>query len=101
MANAAAVAPVSCKPSMTIYNYSGAATQYTLFSVNLSATATAPTAASNSIITCTPAATAGSTCSAAAANPVAAGTAMTISAGGLTSGAAPGGGGFLVAFSCM
>lgn len=95
--NATTVVPSACKPSMTIFSYSGASTTWTLFEVTPN-TSSSTWTAGTSVISCTTAAGAGSTCTATDANTVAAGTILTLSSG---AGAAPGGGGFLIAFSCQ
>jgi hypothetical protein len=96
------VAPAACKPSMKIRNYSGATTTYSLFSFTPSTTSTAPQSAGSLIISCAPAtANAGDTCTATAASNVAAGTSMVLTAGTSANGAAPGGGGFFMSFSCQ
>jgi hypothetical protein len=91
------VAPTACKPSLTIYSYSGANTTWSLFSVNPS-TASATWTAGASILSVSTGSAAGSTATATAANNVAAGTIMALSTSGQ---AAAGGGGFLQAFSCQ
>jgi len=96
-ADASVVAPAACKPSMTIYSYVGASTTWGIYSVTPSTSSSTWTVGS-SIIACSTTSGAGSTCSATAGSTVAAGTIMTLTSG---SGAAPGGGGFLVAFSCQ
>ncbi len=96
-ADASVIAPAACKPSMTIYSYVGASTTWGIYSVTPSTSSSTWTVGS-SIIACSTTSGAGSTCSATAGSTVAAGTIMTLTSG---SGAAPGGGGFLVAFSCQ
>jgi Collagen triple helix repeat (20 copies) len=102
-ANAVAIAPASCKPSFTIYNYTGATTQYTLWSASVSNTSSPTTTATSSLATCTLASTtAGATCSQTAASNVPAGTAMVLASGSSNTGGNVGSnGGFYVAFSCQ
>jgi hypothetical protein len=91
------IAPVSCTPSMTIYSYSGASTTWTLLSVTPSTSSVTWTPGS-AIISCTTAAAGGSTCTATGTtDQVSQGTIMILTTSGQT---APGGGGFLSAFSC-
>ena len=95
---AATVAPISCTPSMTIYSYTGVSTTWTLFSVTPSTSSDTWTPGST-IISCTTGAAGGSTCTATGTtDQVALGTIMILSTSGQT---APGGGGFLSAFSCL
>jgi hypothetical protein len=90
------VAPTSCKPSMTIYSYSGASTTYSLYSVNGSSSST--WSAGSQLLTVAPGAAVGSSGTATASTNVAAGTLMTLTTG---VGAASGGGGFVSIFSCQ
>jgi len=92
------VAPAVCKPSMTIWSYTGAATTWILETVTPSISSNTWTPGST-IITFATAATAGSTSSATSSSSVAAGTIMTLTSGS-SGGAVPGGGGFVMAFSC-
>jgi Collagen triple helix repeat (20 copies) len=94
-ANETAVAPTACRPTMTIWNYSGSTTTYSLFPVNGSTLAVGTTAIiSVSVPT-------GGSASATAGGNVAAGALMTLTSGSSSSGAAPGGNGFYLAFSCQ
>ncbi len=100
--NSTVVLPTACKPSMTIYNYTGAATPYALCAVTPNtSSSTWSIASATPVITCTPASgAAGGTCSATAGSNAAAGTIVVLT----TSCGSPGGqggGGFLVAFSCQ
>lgn len=90
------IAPTACKPSMTIWSYSGSVTTWSLYSVSAS-TSSATWTQGTVILACSTSSSGGSSCTAAASSTVAAGTVMTLTSG---SGAAPGGGGFLTAFSC-
>ena len=90
------VAPTACKPSMTIYSYSGASTTYSLFSVNGSSSTT--WSAGTQLLTVAPGAAVGSSGTATASTSVPAGTLMVLTTG---TGAASGGGGFVSIFSCQ
>ena len=94
---ATVVVPAACKPSMTIYSYSGASTTWDLFTVTPNTTSSTWNVGS-SVISCTTAAAAGSSCTASASSNSSAGTILTLSTSGQV---ASGGGGFLVAFSCQ
>jgi collagen type I alpha len=89
------VAPTSCKPSITIWNYSGSTTTYSIFPVTGSTLAIGATA----IVSVTVAD--GGSGSATAGSDVAAGSLMTLTSGTSNAGAAPGGNGFYSAFSCQ
>ena len=91
------IAPVACKPSMTIYSWAPANTVWSLLAVTPSTTTSIWTAGSP-IISCTTTASDGAQCSITAGSNVPAGTIMSLSSG---SGAAPGGGGFFNTFSCQ
>ncbi len=97
---ATAVVPASCKPSMTIYNYSGATTTYAICEVTPSTTSNTWTAGS-SVISCTSSSASGATCSATAGSVVSAGAILTLTSGSCATPATSAGGGFLVAFSCQ
>lgn len=94
---ATVVAPAPCKPSMTIFSYAGTPITWDIFSVTPSSSSTTWTVLST-IISCSTASGAGSTCSATAGSNVAGGTILTLSTSSQT---APGGGGFLAGFSCQ
>jgi hypothetical protein len=97
------VAPVACKPSMTVYSYTGANTNWVLLTVTPS-TSTNIWSASTSqtpILSFTTASASGSSNSATASSNVAAGTLMTLAAGSAASPASAGGGGFIDVFSCQ
>jgi hypothetical protein len=96
---AVSIAPTACKPNMTIWNYSGSATTYTLFQVTGSSTAMTVSSTVIAQIVFT-SATAGASQSTTAASNVAAGTLMTLTSGTSTAGTAPGGEGLFLAFSC-
>ena len=96
----AVVAPVACKPSLSVTSYSGASTTWVLASVTPSTASTTWTIGSQ-ILSITTAAAAGSSASATAGSTVAAGTIMVLTSGSVGSPAAPGGGGFLQSFSCQ
>jgi Collagen triple helix repeat (20 copies) len=89
------VAPTSCKPSITVWNYSGSTTTYSIFPVTGSSFAIGSTA----IVQVTVAN--GGSASMTATGDVAAGTLMTLTSGTSNAGAAPGGNGFYTAFSCQ
>ena len=93
---AVVVAPAACKPSMTIWSYSDASTTWSLYSVSPSTTSSTWTQGIV-IIACTTASFGGASCTATAGSAVSVGTLMTLTSG---TGSAPGGGGFLTAFSC-
>jgi hypothetical protein len=95
-----AVAPTACKPSLTIWNYSGALTTYTLFKVTgtgSAMTVTSTIIAQISFTSTTP----GVSESTTATSDLTAGELMTLTSGTSTGGTAPGGAGFLSAFSCQ
>ena len=93
------MAPSDCKPGMTITSYTGVATTWTLFSVTGSTSS--GWSASTSLLSFSTGATAGSSNSGITSSTVAAGTIMTLTSGTSTAGANPGGGGYIVAFSCQ
>lgn len=95
----AAVAPTACKPSMTVYNYSGSTTTYNLCQVSVSGSTLS--LSSTALLSFTMAsATNGATGSATVSSSVPAGTLMTVVAGSCSSPVATGGAGFVLAFSC-
>ncbi len=97
------VAPVACKPSMTVYSYTGANTTWVLLTVTPS-TSTNIWSASTSqtpILSFSTASASGSSNSATASSNVAAGTLMTLATGSAASPASAGGGGFIDVFSCQ
>jgi hypothetical protein len=81
---------------MTIYNYSGSATTYTLFQVNSSLAVTS-TVILQVVFSSS---AAGASLSATASANVSAGTLMTLTSGSSNAGTVPGGNGFFDAFSC-
>ncbi len=89
-----AIAPVACKPSMTIYSYVGVPETWSLVSVTGSNSSGSWTPGST-IIACSTASSAGSSCTSTAGSNVAAGTLMT-----LTNSTTLTAGGMLSAFSC-
>ena len=94
-ASVCVAAPTACKPSMTIWSYTGTNTTWNLYSVN--ATSSTYWTIGNVIGTCSTTPTLGSSCSFTVSNPVAKGTMMVLTSG---SGSNPGGGGLIKAFSC-
>jgi hypothetical protein len=96
---AAVVAPTACKPSMTVYNYSGSTTTYNLCQVSVSGSTLS--LSSTALLSFTMAsATNGATGSATASSSVSAGTLMTVVAGSCSTPTTTGGAGFVLAFSC-
>jgi hypothetical protein len=94
----ATLAPISCTPSLTVYSYTGTSITWTLISVNPSTSSPTWTPGST-IISCSTTGTAGSTCTATGStDQVSQGTVMILTTSTQT---APGGGGFLSAFSCL
>jgi hypothetical protein len=94
------IAPTSCKPSLTVWSYTGATTTWVLATVTPSTTSDTWTIGS-SILSFSTSSSAGSSNSGTASSNVAAGTLMTLTSNSTSSPAAPGGGGFLHAFSCQ
>jgi hypothetical protein len=93
----ATIAPTACKPSMTIWSYAGAAITWNLMSVTPS-TSSPTWTPGITIISCNTISTAGSSCAAT-------GTTAQVTQGQIlilttSTETAPGGGGFLSAFSC-
>jgi hypothetical protein len=95
------IAPSVCKPSMTIYSYTGTSTTWSLFGITPSSSSSTWAATGSAILQFTTASGSGSSNSLTASRSVAQGTIMSLTSGGSTAGAAPGGGGFLVALSCQ
>ena len=93
------IAPTACKPGRRLRPLRGAATTWTLFSVTGSTSS--GWSAASSLLSFSTAATAGSSTSGVTSSTVAAGTIMTLTSGTSTAGANPGGGGYIVAFSCQ
>ncbi len=91
--NEIVVVPTDCTPSMTVYNYSGATTTYTIFQVNSTPAVTSTVILQVSVAN-------GSSASSTAGSKIAAGTLMTLTSGTSNSGTPPGGF-FLTAFSCQ
>jgi hypothetical protein len=84
---------------MTIFNYSGAATTYSLFPVSdVSGTLTVESPA---ILTITFSSSSAGASLSKTGTAVSVGQLMTLTSGTSTSGAAPGGAGFVSAFSCQ
>ena len=94
------IAPNACKPSLTVYSYTGASTTWVLASVTPSTSNNTWTVGSL-ILSVTTAAASGSSASQTASTNVAAGTIMVLTSNSTSTPAAPGGGGFLQAFSCQ
>jgi Collagen triple helix repeat (20 copies) len=92
------IAPATCTPSLKIWSYTGAATTWILAKVNPS-TSTNIWTTGAVVIEFTTGPTAGSS-NVGTGSSVTAGTIMTLTSGS-TSGTAPGGGGFIQAFSCQ
>jgi hypothetical protein len=93
------VLPTTCTPSMTIYSWNGNSVNWNLYEVTPSTSSVTWTLGS-SVINCTTSGntTAAQTCTASAAAPYPAGTVLTL---GDSADTAPGGGGFIDAFSCQ
>ena len=94
------IAPTACKPSLTIYSYSGAATTWVLASVTPSTSTDIWTVGSAILLAFGTSSAGGSSNSGTAGSNVAAGTIMVVTSNSTSSPTAPGGGGFLQAFSC-
>jgi hypothetical protein len=92
-----AVVPASCKPSMSIWSYTGNAQTWGLFTTTPASGSTTWTIGTESLISCSTAAPVGSSCSVTGTTNLEAGTVLVLTNG---SSGAPGTGGIVVGFSC-
>ena len=97
---ATVIVPATCTPSLKVWSYSGVTTTWVLATVTPS-TSTDVWTVGTSILSFSTAAAAGSSNSQTAGSSVVAGTILVVTSGSTATPTAPGGGGFIQAFSCQ